>query len=210
MRKKKPDKPTKEERLKRAYLKYPDLFRQVESYHPTPLILKFCEAVEKYPDLKSLPVKLATIAYDFREEMLREYVVELNFEIANAHSRIRPGGFKPPLSITEDLPAFSFDKECVSCRAKKKCISICPSCWQKTLSVLLQAKQAGIAPIASDPMGDNSNNVMGWTIRQGKDGYYRLYKNVEGETACIYLGKKLDKESARIKIAMWRRPQTPG
>jgi hypothetical protein len=44
-------------------------------------------------------------------------------------------------------------------------------------------------------------NVYGWTVSLGKDGYYRLYKTLEGKTESIYLGKRLDSEKARRKIA---------
>ena len=47
----------------------------------------------------------------------------------------------------------------------------------------------------------HSDNIDGWSVRCGDDGYYRMYKTVEGKTECIYLGKRLDWEKARRKIA---------
>jgi len=48
------------------------------------------------------------------------------------------------------------------------------------------------------PVG--SLNIDGWTVGLGTDGYYRMYKTVEGKTESIYLGKRLDRYKARRKI----------
>ena len=44
-------------------------------------------------------------------------------------------------------------------------------------------------------------NIAGWTARIGSEGYYRLYKTIEGRTESIYLGKRLDWEKAHRKIS---------
>lgn len=44
-------------------------------------------------------------------------------------------------------------------------------------------------------------NIDGWTARQGSDGYWRLYKTVDGRTESIYLGKRFSWEKASRKIA---------
>ena len=44
-------------------------------------------------------------------------------------------------------------------------------------------------------------NIDGWTIRLSLDGYYRMYKTIEGRTESLYLGKSLDFKKARRKIA---------
>jgi hypothetical protein len=43
-------------------------------------------------------------------------------------------------------------------------------------------------------------NIDGWTLRAGTDGYWRLYKTIDGKTRSIYLGKRPDWEKARRKI----------
>jgi len=43
-------------------------------------------------------------------------------------------------------------------------------------------------------------NIDGWTVRMGSDGYYRMYKTVDGRTESLYLGKRLDFKKARRKI----------
>lgn len=43
-------------------------------------------------------------------------------------------------------------------------------------------------------------NIDGWTMRGGLDGYWRLYKTVDGKTESIYLGKRPDWDKARRKI----------
>jgi len=92
-------------------------------------IIRYGKAIEKYPDLKDLLVKLATIAYDFREEQLKLYKTHLLSELANARCNVQiKMGFAPSLNISDDLPALSFDKECVVCGERKKGISICPFC----------------------------------------------------------------------------------
>ena len=44
-------------------------------------------------------------------------------------------------------------------------------------------------------------NIDGWSVRMGEDGYYRMYKTIDGKTQSIYLGKNLSWNKARRKIA---------
>ena len=44
-------------------------------------------------------------------------------------------------------------------------------------------------------------NIDGWTVRLSLDGYYRMYKTLDGRTESLYLGKSLDFKKARRKIA---------
>jgi hypothetical protein len=44
-------------------------------------------------------------------------------------------------------------------------------------------------------------NIDGWTVRLSLDGYYRMYKTIDGRTESFYLGKSLDFKKARRKIA---------
>lgn len=55
-------------------------------------------------------------------------------------------------------------------------------------------KQAGAASPAK--------NIDGWTIAQDSKGYFKLYKSFGGQVYGIYLGKVLDIELAREKIAV--------
>ena len=48
---------------------------------------------------------------------------------------------------------------------------------------------------------DHCIPIDGWSVRQSSDGYYRMYKTIEGKTECVYLGKTLSWEKARLKIA---------
>jgi len=93
---------------------------------------QYQKALIKYPDLKHLSVKLVVLAYKFREELLREYASEHTSELANARCNIKMGGcgYSQKLEIPEDLPGFSFDRECIVCFRKRKGLFICPDCWQ--------------------------------------------------------------------------------
>ena len=43
-------------------------------------------------------------------------------------------------------------------------------------------------------------NIDGWTVRLSLDGYYRMYKTLDGKTESVYLGKSLNFKKARRKI----------
>jgi len=49
-------------------------------------------------------------------------------------------------------------------------------------------------------MKGSCTSIDGWTARAGIDGYWRLYKTVDGKTESIYLGKRFDWDKARRKI----------
>ncbi len=42
--------------------------------------------------------------------------------------------------------------------------------------------------------------VMGWSVQQSKDGYYRCFRKIEGRLHCIYIGKTMVVKTARLKI----------
>ena len=44
------------------------------------------------------------------------------------------------------------------------------------------------------------NNIQGWTVHQGKDGYFRMHRRVAGKLYSIYLGNALDRDKAVEKI----------
>lgn len=44
------------------------------------------------------------------------------------------------------------------------------------------------------------SRVMGWSVQQSKDGYYRCFRKIEGRVHCIYIGKKMVVKTARLKI----------
>lgn len=46
-----------------------------------------------------------------------------------------------------------------------------------------------------------SQNIEGWTVRLTSKGYYHLCKSIGGKVESIYIGKVLDKEKARKRIA---------
>jgi hypothetical protein len=91
---------------------------------------RYAKAVEKYPDLRSLPVKLAIKAYEFREILLYEYSTRYNTELANARSNPQLNGLRVKYAIPSDLPFLDFEKDCIVCHDKKEGISICPNCWR--------------------------------------------------------------------------------
>lgn len=92
--------------------------------------IKYKEALDTYPDLKELNnTKLVLIAYDFRQEQASSYHTEHTTELANARCNVQLGCYKQN-NIPEDLPALSFEKDCVVCHLNKKGINLCPECWQ--------------------------------------------------------------------------------
>lgn len=47
---------------------------------------------------------------------------------------------------------------------------------------------------------ERDNNVAGWTISKGKDGYYRGKKRKDGKLHSVYLGKEFDREAFTSKV----------
>jgi len=47
----------------------------------------------------------------------------------------------------------------------------------------------------------NSKNINGWTVRLTSKGYYNLCKSFNGKVESIYIGKILDEQKAKRKIA---------
>ena len=47
---------------------------------------------------------------------------------------------------------------------------------------------------------ERENNVAGWTIGKGKDGYYRGKRRFDGKLYSVYLGKEYDREAFKEKI----------
>ncbi|MBT7892574.1 MAG: hypothetical protein HN580_26435 [Deltaproteobacteria bacterium] len=67
---------------------------------------------------------------------------------------------------------------------------------------IMQAKIATLAtelPVPESP----SRNIAGWTVRLTAKGYYHLCKSFSGSVKTIYLGKVLDEQKAREKIAAY-------
>jgi hypothetical protein len=48
---------------------------------------------------------------------------------------------------------------------------------------------------------NKSQNIEGWTVRLTAKGYYNLCKSFGGKVESIYIGKVLDQNKARKKIA---------
>ena len=96
----------------------------------TNAIIKYKKALDTYPDLAEIEnTKLILLAYDFRQEQTKSYHTEHTTELANARCDIKIGGYEHK-NIPKDLPALSFEKECVVCHLSKKGINLCPECWQ--------------------------------------------------------------------------------
>jgi len=47
---------------------------------------------------------------------------------------------------------------------------------------------------------ERENNISGWTVTKGKDGYYRGKKRLNGRLNSVYLGKEYDRDLFRDKI----------
>ena len=47
---------------------------------------------------------------------------------------------------------------------------------------------------------ERKNNISGWTVSQGKDGYYRGNRRVKGKLISVYLGKEYNREVFNEKI----------
>ncbi len=47
---------------------------------------------------------------------------------------------------------------------------------------------------------ERENNISGWTVSKGKDGYYRGKKRMKGKLISVYLGKEYDREVFLSKI----------
>lgn len=43
--------------------------------------------------------------------------------------------------------------------------------------------------------------ISGWTVQHSKDGYYRCYRKIDKRLHSVYLGKQLEVEDARKRIA---------
>jgi len=118
--------PEKRKLAKHISVDYPE-----SSGLSTNATIKYKKAVDTYPDLKSLKnTKLILSAFDFRQEQLKSYQTDHTTELADGRCNICVGGYKSE-AIPKDLPALSFEKECVVCHESKKVISICPECWAK-------------------------------------------------------------------------------
>lgn len=104
--------------------------------------IKYKKAIEKYPDLMPFRANLTLLAYDFREEQLRDYGFEKMGEIANGRSDITSIEFKE-VNMPTDLPGIGFHTECVVCAETKNTIQICPVCWGNIRKCLdLKAKHS--------------------------------------------------------------------
>jgi uncharacterized UBP type Zn finger protein len=74
-------------------------------------------------------------------------------------------------NIPEDLPALSFERECVVCHESKKGINLCPECWQlirKCLDIKGDSRRDGWTGWGVDMNLDLSNVVK--LLRTDKEG----------------------------------------
>jgi len=93
------------------------------------------QVIEKYPDLKGLPEKLAVLAFRFREELLRERNVKYMSSMANA--RCLDPEVAPFIEdkmnsreLPSDLPGIHLINECIVCRHERETLTICADCWR--------------------------------------------------------------------------------
>ena len=91
-----------QENYKEAIEKHPELKEYSKRIRK-----KYDKAIHKYKDLEELPIKLAVIGFDFREEQLKQYTPKYCNEIASARGPIdiNIGGFnqikKIPIPILD-------------------------------------------------------------------------------------------------------------
>ncbi len=45
-----------------------------------------------------------------------------------------------------------------------------------------------------------AKRILGWTVQQSKDGYYRCYRKISNRVHCIYIGKNIVLKTAKDKI----------
>ncbi len=49
-------------------------------------------------------------------------------------------------------------------------------------------------------LDNKSKRISGWNVQKSKDGYYRCYRKIAKRLHCVYIGKDLDLEKARVRI----------
>lgn len=69
-----------------------------------------------------------------------------------------------------------------------------------TAELIRMRKAAGVPEREGVNRNLLTENVDGWTLHKGKDGYFRLFKRHRGKIHGIYLGKYPDRERAEEKI----------
>ena len=79
--------------------------------------------------------------------------------------------------------------------------------FQAHAPMLLAAWEAGFRAgrraVDDDDQGNSKHTprrLAGWSINQHALGYWRAFRKVEGKSRCVYLGTKLDLETAREKL----------
>lgn len=82
----------------------------------------------------------------------------------------------------------------------RKCLSVLIAMHQKhqRLEKENQILQEKISKLRGK---GEARNIGGWTVRKHKNGYYMLQKSFKGKVQTIYIGKELDEDEARRKIA---------
>lgn len=46
-----------------------------------------------------------------------------------------------------------------------------------------------------EPKQKKSQNIAGWTVRKGRDGYFRAFRKINGKVRGVYVGKRITKET---------------
>jgi len=129
------EKAEKQARLKETIEKFK--FREVgELKYQESLIKQFSEAIYEYPDLANLPIKLAVLGAKFRSEQFNTYGSQHMSALASARGIYAGKHFSDEKAIPEDLPALRLMRECIICEENKKCINLCPECWQRIREAL--------------------------------------------------------------------------
>jgi hypothetical protein len=59
----------------------------------------------------------------------------------------------------------------------------------------------GLGVVQNSQTSIPSNKIGRWNAQRSKDGYYRLYRKIRGRVHSIYIGKDLNIDKARRRIA---------
>ena len=145
--------------------------------------IKYKQVIDTYPDLKELgTVKLRMLAYDFRQEQMRDHLSKHASELADGRCNPQLGPFFTHIPVPGDLPAFSLERECVICFDRKKAISICPDCWRlvrKALDIKGVKGRPGWEHWGLECSLDKSNVVK--ILKSDKEGEELLRQQIEQE-----------------------------
>jgi hypothetical protein len=151
----------------------------------------------------SLPELSKTMTYSTFKQYLSVFVAlsaGLKFRRENELSNVRQKDDDWPQEQSTFKQALTeMDKEIKSDKSELSKLSL--KVHRMAMDVFeLQSKMKMLETKIEEP-GRQSRNIDGWTVRLTAKGYYHLCKSFGGKVKTIYIGKVLDEEKAKQKIA---------